>query len=185
MLFDNLDITSYTPCMADAIRAYEDMANDTTDMALRKLFTETYPSNISLDEVLIKCAALNQLYSTNIFSLTAMAKHIHDIINLDDRLKAGDITLIEEIANIRNVKRRFYSFATKYCAMHQPQLFSIYDSNVHRVLKHYHPYTDAFLRNYDTYRQALRSFQSAYRLDPLSPWQLDKYLWQLGKYLNN
>ena len=38
--------------------------------SVRKLFKETYTENTELDEVLVKVAAVNEFYSTNIFPLT-------------------------------------------------------------------------------------------------------------------
>jgi len=183
MFLDSMDINHYIPNLKDAILANEAIENDNSDIALRKLFTQLCPLNTSMEDVLIKCATLNQLYSTNIYNVTAMAKHILSIQNIDSRLTTGDITLIDEIAHIPTINRRFLSFATKYCAMHQPKLFSIYDSNVHKVLKHYHKrkYSDDSLRSYETYCQALCEFRSIYCLDKLDAWRLDKYLWQLGK----
>ena len=185
MFLDSIDIKHYTPNLADAILANEAIANNYSDLTLRKLFTQLYPINTSIEAVLIKCATLNQLYSTHVLAITTMAEHILSIKDIDSRLTAGDITLIDEIAHIPTIKNKFLSFATKYCAMHQPKLFSIYDSNVHKVLKHYHKrkYTDDSLKNYKTYCQALSEFKSQYCLDKLDAWQLDKYLWQLGKEL--
>jgi hypothetical protein len=37
--------------------------------ALKKLFFQTYPQNTDIDDVLIKVSALNDFYSTNIFSV--------------------------------------------------------------------------------------------------------------------
>ena len=46
------------------------------ESSLKKLFTKTYPNNTDLDDVLIKVCALNDFYSTNIFSPFTVAKHI-------------------------------------------------------------------------------------------------------------
>ena len=47
--------------------------------ALDKLFFETYPHNEDISEILIKSSALNDFYSTNIFSIFPVAKHIHSL----------------------------------------------------------------------------------------------------------
>jgi hypothetical protein len=113
-----------------------------------------------------------------------MAEHIYSL-NIDERLHRGDLTLIKSIANAPSLNRRFYSFATKYCAMHLPQIYSIYDSHVQKVLLHFLPkeYTSDSLKNYETYCQALREFQAKYHLEELDAWRLDKYLWRLGGLL--
>lgn len=53
--------------------------------ALDKLFFQTYPFNEEISEILIKSAALNDFYSTNIFSIFPVAKHIHNL-KIDTRL---------------------------------------------------------------------------------------------------
>lgn len=184
MFPDNIDKQNYIPNLADAFIANKIVENSSDDKALRKLFIELCPNNTSLEDVLIKCTVLNKLYSTNIINIHAMAEHIHSL-NIDERLKQCDFTLVESIANAPSLKRRFYSFATKYCAMHLPKNFNIYDKNVHKVLMHYlnGKYTNDSLKDYITYRQALRDFQSRYQMEELDAWQLDKYLWQLGKHI--
>ena len=124
-----IDKHTYIPNMADAIAANKELENNPMDNALRKLFIQLCPYNTSLEDVLIKCTTLNKLYSTNIINISAMAEHIHSL-NIDERLHRGDLALIESIANAPSLNRRFYSFATKYCAMHLPQIYSIYDSSI-------------------------------------------------------
>ena len=67
--------------------------------ALDKLFFKVYPSNTDIHDILIKCSSLNDFYSTNIFSIFPVAKHILNL-NIDDRLKQGDTTLVNDIANV-------------------------------------------------------------------------------------
>ena len=176
-----IDKHTYIPNMADAIAANKELENNPMDNALQKLFTQLCPYNTSLEDVLIKCTTLNKLYSTNIINIYAMAEHILSL-NIDERLHRGDLFLVESIANAPSLNRRFYSFATKYCAMHLPQVYSIFDSHVQKVLLHFLPkkYTDDSLKNYETYCQALREFQVKFHLEELDAWRLDKYLWQLG-----
>ena len=170
--------------MADAIAANKELENNPMDKALQKLFTQLCPYNTSLEDVLIKCTTLNKLYSTNIINISAMAEHIYSL-NIDERLNQGDFTLVDSIANAPSLKRRFYSFATKYCAMHRPQVFSIFDSHVQKVLLHFlqKKYTDDSLKNYEIYCQALRELQTKYHLEELDAWTLDKYLWRMGGLL--
>ncbi len=46
------------------------------EIALDKLFTELAPKNDKLEDILLKAAALNDFYSTNIFSIYPVALHI-------------------------------------------------------------------------------------------------------------
>lgn len=54
--------------------------------SLDKLFFKTYPSNDDINEILIKASSLNDFYSTNIYSIFSIAKHIYNL-NIDERLK--------------------------------------------------------------------------------------------------
>ncbi len=61
------------------------------ESALNKLFYRTYPRNDDLDEVLVKVATLNDFYSTNIYNIFVVAKHILGIANIDKRLANGEM----------------------------------------------------------------------------------------------
>jgi len=64
--------------------------------ALNKLFLELCPRNADISDVLLKASTLNNFYSTNIFSIYPVAKHICSL-DIDSRLKAGDVTLVRDI----------------------------------------------------------------------------------------
>ncbi len=156
--------------------------------ALDKLFFETYPQNTDINDILIKAASLNDFYSTNIFSIFAVAKHIQ-ALDIDKRLEEGDASLVDDIADmtIGGKKRRFYSFASKYCSHHKPTLFPIYDSFVDRVLRYFRKqdgfcsFSDEDLKNYPKFIKVLNAFQEFYHLEDFNKKDLDRYLWQLGK----
>ncbi len=95
------------------------------EKALDKLFIDMFPKNNTIEEVLIKCAALNDFYSTHVFDIHTMSQHILSL-HIDERLSRGDITLVGDIANLRigGKPRLFYSFATKYCSHHRPLSYS-------------------------------------------------------------
>ncbi|AJD01244.1 hypothetical protein [Campylobacter lari] len=105
------------------------------EKALEKLFTKTYPKNNDMDDILIKASSLNDFYSTNIFSIFPVAKHIKNL-KIDESLENGDLTLVSKIANVKinGVNKNFYSFASKYCSHHKPLIFPIYDYYVDKVL---------------------------------------------------
>lgn len=159
------------------------------ESALNKLFFQTYPNNTDIDDVLIKVSSLNDFYSTNIFSPFQVAKHIISL-NIDARLVAGDVTLVNDIAKVtmdNGTVRNFYSFATKYCSHHMPLEFPIYDSYVDRLLRYFRD-TDRFfrfssddLKDYEKFKNILTQFTNYYRLEPYNLKEIDKYLWQLGK----
>lgn len=158
------------------------------EAALDDLFSKHCPQNKSLSDILLKVAALNTFYSTNIFSVTPVARHILKL-DIDARLKAEDLTLVDDLQTVKlkDKTRHFYSFATKYCSHHNPAAFPIYDSYVDKVLRYFRT-VDAFadfcnddLKHYARFREILGEFQHFYGLEEYSVKEIDKYLWQLGK----
>lgn len=159
------------------------------ERALNKLFMNTYPQNIDLEDILVKAATLNDFYSTNIFKVYWVAKHIADL-KIDSRLEAQDATLVNEIALVAYESgkiRNEYSFATKYCSHHYPNDFPIYDDYIKKVLEYFRD-VDGFcgfaapeLLQYPRFKEILCSFRQFYKLEQFSLKQLDQYLWQLGK----
>ena len=156
--------------------------------ALNKLFFELCPQNTDIADILLKASTLNNFYSTNIFSIYPVAKHIHEL-NIDSRLEVGDVGLVVDIQQVKigEKKKNFYSFATKYCSHHNPLDYPIYDSYVDEVLRHFRNrdgfsgFRDADLKNYEKFKSALIKFQKFYNLEDYNLKQIDQYIWQLGK----
>lgn len=152
--------------------------------ALDKLFFELCPENKEISDVLLKASALNDFYSTHLFKVFPMAKHIVALY-IDDRLRAGDVTLVKDIQKVSG--RNNYSFATKYCSHHQPLAYPIYDSYVDRVLRYYRRrdnfsiFDDSDLKDYERFKTILMAFRSFYGLEAFTLKEIDKYIWQLGK----
>lgn len=158
------------------------------EKALDKLFFGDYKCNSNLDNILIKCSSLNDFYSTNIFNIYDVAKHILSL-NIDERLQNGDPTLVDDIAKvtISGKDKHFYSFASKYCSHHYPKEYPIYDSYVEKVLKYFRKQNSNFnfdnddLKNYAQLKKVLINFQKCYGIEEYDLKYLDRYLWQLGK----
>ena len=159
------------------------------ESSLRKLFAETYPRNVDMDDVLIKVCSLNDFYSTNIFYPFTVAKRIVDL-DIDQRLSKRDLTLVNDLAVVKVNDQKtinFYSFATKYCSHHFPECYPIYDSFVEKMLMRFKRVDNFFkfkkddLRHYPTYHTVLTQFSRFYGLDSFTLKQIDKYLWQAGK----
>lgn len=158
------------------------------ESALDKLFFNTYPNNKDINDILIKAAALNDFYSTNIFSIFPVAKHILNL-NIDERLKNKDTSLVNDIAKVEiNGKvKNFYSFATKYCSHHYPLDYPIYDSYVEKVLILLNK-RDAFskfkkedLKDYTKFKRVVIDFRAFYNLNQFTLKDIDRYIWLLGK----
>ena len=156
--------------------------------ALDKLFFRLCPENTCIEDILLKVSTLNDFYSTHIYSTYPVAKHIL-ALDIDERLRAGDLSLVEAIQKItvKGTERNFYSFASKYCSHHNPMAFPIYDSYVDEVLYRFMK-QDRFasfqrgdLKDYQKFYGILLTFRSFYGLEKYNLKEIDKYLWQLGK----
>lgn len=156
--------------------------------ALNKLFIELCPKNTDIIDVLLKASTLNDFYSTNIFSIYPVAKHICSL-DIDVRLKAGDVTLVGDIqcVTIGDTEKNFYSFASKYCSHHNPLDYPIYDSYVDEVLRYFRrrdtfsDFQDGDLKDYVKFKCILIDFRAFYDLDKYNLKQIDQYVWLLGK----
>ena len=181
-----------TPCKKE-VQKYLDLWDSLENYVLQenslyKLFNKTYPKNTDIDDILIKASSLNYFYSTNIFSIFPVAKHILEL-DIDERLKNGDTSLVNDIADvtISGVKKHFYSFATKYCSHHNSDAFPIYDDFVKKVLLYFKSkdkfdvFTADDLKDYSKFKNILISFKKYYDIDNYSLKDIDRYLWQLGK----
>ena len=181
-----------TPCKEEVkkyLKLWDSLENYVLqESSLDKLFFETSPQNTDINDILIKASSLNDFYSTNIFSIFPVAKHILKL-NIDERLKNGDATLVNDIAKvtINGKEKYFYSFATKYCSHHFPTVYPIYDSYVEKVLLYFNK-KDKFykfkkedLKNYKRFKEILIEFKSFYGINEYNLKDIDRYLWQLGK----
>lgn len=167
--------------------------SEPTAAALSRLFREDMPHNTDVGEVAVKVAALNGIYSTRIFGVVQVAQHIVDS-RIDDRLAqaAVDAQLIETVAavTLKGKTRRNYSFATKYCSFHRPDLYPIYDNLVHRLLNAMLRQGEVFdtfapgerwASDYSVWNRSILKFRSHFGLQQFPLRDIDKYLWQLAK----
>lgn len=171
------------------LRKWEKLENyRLQESSLDRLFFELCPKNKKIVDVLLKVAALNDFYSTNIFSVYPVAKHILSL-DIDDALKKGDVSIVSKIqrVTIGRSKKHFYSFASKYCSHHNPKDFPIYDSYVDQVLRYFRnehafrKFRNEDLKDYEKFKSILIGFCECYDLESYSLKQIDRYLWLLGK----
>ena len=156
--------------------------------SLKLLFEDLFPENKKKEHILIKVNTLNDFYSAGVLykEIIPLTEHIYEIDDIDERLKIGDATLVNEIKNAKDV-RKVYSFATKYCSHHNPEAFPIVDSYVKKVLKHFRDENPSFnfknneLDDYEEFIKILEKFKEEHGLNEYGFKELDIYLWQLGK----
>jgi len=109
--------------------------NDTRNLEL----FEKNPLNTNIDDIRTKISALKDDPDIKQLSgLDDMANHILKL-NIDDRLKRGDLTVVEDIASITvNGKAyHFLHFASSYCNLHRPDIFPIYSEQHFDFYKQY------------------------------------------------
>ncbi len=158
------------------------------DEAIKSLI-EKYPNNNDLLGVILKVGIINSFYSTNIFKPFDVAKKIYEIKDFDIRVKKGDFSLINQIANvtISGKNKNFYSFATKYCYHHNQEKFVIYDSFVEsQIWKNIQK--DRFtkikrkqLKDYYFYMSTFLKFKEFYHLDKFNNREIELALWIKNK----
>lgn len=156
--------------------------------ALDLLFVQLCPKNETIEPILIKIAALNDFYSTNIYDVHTVAKHFMTL-DIDKRLAEGDELLVDQLSHVilKGKKYHFYSFATKFCSHHNPSSYPIYDKYVGDILRFFRR-RDKFsnFRNedlliYPRFKSIVSDFRAYYGLNDFGFKQIDQYIWQLGK----
>ncbi|MEV4769920.1 hypothetical protein [Micromonospora humida] len=169
--------------------------NEKIDAALRATF-EAMPQNTDIGAVGVKVAALNSLYATGMLGVLQVARHIVSL-DIDAAIDQPDMKrdVIERIARVsfHGKMRRNYSFATKYCSFHRPDLYPIYDSLVAETLNTLLKQGEAFddfapgerwRDDYAVWDRSISRFRAHYGLEDFSIREIDKYLWTLAKERN-
>ena len=182
-------ITPTAELVKEACREFDDQ-NDLTENALDQLF-KLFPENTVPSQVLLKVAALNQLYSTQILAVSEVAKHIcANGSELDLALKSGVTTIVDRIAKvtIKEKVRNNFSFASKYCSWHQPDLFPIWDSRVdwylrrlQRETKFCSSFGSADHWDYPAFHSVMVCLRTTYNLEAFTFKQIDKFLYKYGE----
>lgn len=175
------------PEEADRCIADFDRTQAVVESALAQLIQQC-PENRRLEEVLLKVASLDNLYGTNIWALQPLAEHITRL-NVDAKIRSGSVDVVDLIARLtlKDKERRNYSFATKYCAWHNPTAYPIYDWYVEAMLWEYQrtfrfaAFRRQDLSEYPAFRKAVLAFRSHFGLDAYSLKEIDKVLWVQGK----
>ena len=185
-----------------ALKMYEKLEPYGIQEKLLQTLVKEYSDHTNRAAVDTKVKLLNLFYSTGIQAVSKMTDNIVGIKDIDARLKQGDLTLVPELATLKlqGGERFNYSFATKYCALHQPEKFPIYDSIVADTFvslfaKGYFPkYTysrskskspDTFtkvefaakLKEYDFFVEFYLYFMELFDLTNRTVREIDSYIW--------
>lgn len=153
--------------------------------AIDDLF-KLYKTNVDLKNIIIKCSILNDFYSTNIFDVYSVALHIFEL-DIDKKLNNNDLTLVNDIANVKIINKCFYSFATKYCSHHKPDTYPLYDYYVDKMLCYFkkkdkfYNFNKNDLKDYEKFKHIIDEFINYYKLNEFNYKKIDQYLWMAGK----
>lgn len=169
-----------------------DRENLVTETALAELLA-AYPGNDNPSHVLLKVVALNSLYTTRILAVLKLASHIAaQGAALDAALASGSSEAVDAVARVsmKDKDFTFYSFASKYCNWHRPNLYPVYDSRVDKYLwalkKQGVFETEAFSQRQDLYSYPrfcliLTAFREQFGLGSFTFKQIDKFMWSQGE----
>ena len=149
-----------------------------TDRALEAL-ARRFP-DFEHPAVLLKVAAVNQLYGTNLYAVARMAEHITRLMSTE----AGHTPdLVDEIAKLPDGERprRHVSFASKFAHFFiDTEKFPIYDSYALRTVRnHLGQSVSAPPPTYVAFVRSLVRLKELARLGNTLR-ELDRYLWLAG-----
>jgi hypothetical protein len=158
---------------------------------IEKYIYNKYKLNKDPGIIALKIAYIDHTNSTNLRmdKSVTIAKLAEKIINIDfdHRVRKGDLTLVDEIANMG--ERKLLSFASKYCTYHNHNAYNrddycIYDSIVRKMLPKLlknigAKTTQTKLCDYSTYCNAIDALIEHYNLHELEcpRRELDWYIW--------
>lgn len=131
---------------------------------------------------ILKCVAINSLYSTQVYAILRMAQHVTKIFKFSD--VEVDNNLVEKIADLEG--RKHVSFASKLCHFFvSDERFPIYDEAARDALrlhlgKHYERDNKA---PYAAFRRNLSRLREKSGIGSLTGRMLDRYLWIVGMWL--
>jgi hypothetical protein len=156
-----------------------------SDVALHALRDEMPGWN---DETsLIKCVAINALYSTNVFAIIKMAKHVTTVFKTAQHLSTDELVAQVALLDLNDGKRprHHVSFASKLCHFFvDEERFPIYDKAACDTLRS-HLDDDYCLdgsKLYPAFRENLRRLKDASNIVATVS-EMDRYLWIVGIYM--
>jgi len=147
----------------------------------RQLISSYFVSNPNNDdelEVTVKTLLINGLYHTNLESPLSVANHILNLDMVDEKMQAGDIIVVDQIASFD--KLNLISFGSKYAHFHNEKVFPLYDQYVWKSLVYCWQGKSYPIHDYQTFYKIIDSFRKLAGLNYISWADIDRYLWLLG-----
>jgi hypothetical protein len=183
-----LRVPLYPEQVAAACRLHSNLAqwqaSESALMELVRRFPEFCP-----EACLLKTAAVNALYATNVFAIVRMARHIERVLASTDIPSAGP-ELVERIAALPDKdggkpKRNHISFASKFAHFFiDPERFPLCDQYAAAMLQHHLRGMSRTTKDTGSYTRYAADFRLVRSLAGLTctTRELDRYLWLAGLY---
>ena len=158
------------------------------EKAMEKLFQEMCVKNETVEDILIKVSSLNNVFDIGVNEVFRMVKHIESL-DVDSRLKVGDITLVMDISRMKpgKITKNCFSLASKFCGYHKPEEYPMYNEYTEEILKYYRDkdgfskFSDEDIRDYVKYKGIIMDFRKFYNLEKYDFLKLGQYMAQLGR----
>src|SRR5689334_15658030 len=128
------------PQIEAAIRLQHKLSGETPSERALDILSEHLP-NWDLESCLVKSAALNQLYFTNVKPFMRAVRHVHHVMSQEGQA-VGDYDLVERLARLPSMDGQrswtLFSFASKLAHFFiDSEHFPIYDSFADKMLRHH------------------------------------------------
>jgi hypothetical protein len=166
----------------DALKQWR-AANDAL-VALAQRFPD-----FGIESTLLKVAAVNQLYGTNVYAVVRMAEHVSHVMTTKAEALADEL-LVERIAALPPAveqphERRHTSFASKFSHFFvDTERFPIYDSYAVKMVEYHLSTTERIHDAQHPYRAFVQNLLRLKQRDHITctNQDLDAYLWLAGLY---
>lgn len=196
-----IDVTPIKSLLIECSKEFKEFERYALADQVINEYVDRFPKHGRLRDVLGKVVLINSLYSTAIYDVIKMARHIQGIENIDKLIEKGDINAVEKMrknhrifvgkkGNKKRKERDIYSFSTKYLNFHNQRAFPIFDNLVKRLLPElnnkYKIISDKIVQkslyDYGVYKEFIDALRFHILLDDENYKRLDQGLWVYAKY---
>lgn len=183
----------------EILQEFNQNGNDDLNRKLSDLFK--YFNNFSdKNEIKIKVAALNKIYSTSIIYIEPVIEKIAKEINFETKnyCELDFVNLVDKISNVswqndltgKKYSRKYLSFASKYIHFLSNFQTPIFDSYIFLMIKEYQKLNGKKIPSsnpttYVDFYKIFEEFKQDFKLEKYSNYKIDKFLWQYAKNLKS
>lgn len=153
-----------------------------TDRKLIK-FIKNRPGNQDIDVIKEKVMAVADHDRVDYFIMGGFHDHI-ERLKIDEPLTKGDLSIAIGIAQNGHsgIDNETIAFASRYCAVHAPMFFPLWNKHSLKVIQSYHHKT-LLPSDYLEYGELVREIKSKFSMAPLNFFDISKFFWIYQDYL--